>query len=149
MTDHSTHGARYRVFWPCQDGWLNFVFYGGTAGRRTSEQLVAWMREAGAELGPLAAVDWARFDPTQASQSEVDALEGLVVGKLRAPEHARQHRELASHQHDKAIQSPVAAWKRAMARGVAIVIAATIGDLAGEKVLLHRRRREQGAAFVL
>ena len=79
MTGRSIYGARYRVFWPCQDGWLNFVFYGGTAGRRTSEQLVAWMREAGAELGPLAAVDWARFDPTQASQSKVDALEAPVL----------------------------------------------------------------------
>jgi crotonobetainyl-CoA:carnitine CoA-transferase CaiB-like acyl-CoA transferase len=51
MTGRSIHGARYRVFWPCKDGWLNFIFYGGTAGRRTNEQLVGWMRERGAELG--------------------------------------------------------------------------------------------------
>ena len=53
MTGRSIKGARYRVFWPCRDGWLNFIFYGGVAGRRTNEQLVAWMRERGAELGPL------------------------------------------------------------------------------------------------
>lgn len=79
MTGRSVHGARYRVFWPCRDGWLNFVFYGGHAGRRTNEQLVAWMRESGAELGPLGTIDWAHFDPTKANQAEVDALEAPVL----------------------------------------------------------------------
>lgn len=79
MTGRSIKGARYRVFWPCRDGWLNFIFYGGVAGRRTNEQLVAWMREKGAELGPLASIDWARFDPTKADQAEVDALEAPAM----------------------------------------------------------------------
>src|SRR5262249_61359648 len=48
---------------------------GGVAGRRTNEQLVAWMRERGAELGALAAIDWKVWDPTKADQSEVDAIE--------------------------------------------------------------------------
>jgi crotonobetainyl-CoA:carnitine CoA-transferase CaiB-like acyl-CoA transferase len=79
MTGRSIHGARYRVFWPCKDGWLNFIFYGGNAGRRTNEQLVAWMRECGAEPGPLAQIDWLRFDPTEADQAEVDALEAPAL----------------------------------------------------------------------
>jgi crotonobetainyl-CoA:carnitine CoA-transferase CaiB-like acyl-CoA transferase len=79
MTGRSIRGARYRVFWPCRDGWLNFIFYGGHAGRRTNEQLVAWMRERGAELGPLAQIDWSIFDPTTAEQAEVDALEAPVL----------------------------------------------------------------------
>jgi len=79
MTGRSIHGARYRVFWPCQDGWLNFIFYGGVAGRRTNEQLVAWMRERGAELGPLQAIDWARWDPTKADQNEIDSIEAPVM----------------------------------------------------------------------
>lgn len=79
MTGRSIHGARYRVFWPCKDGWLNFIFYGGSAGRRTNEQLSTWMRERGADLGPLAGMDWARFDPTKATQAEVDALEAPVM----------------------------------------------------------------------
>lgn len=79
LTGRSITGARYRVFWPCRDGWLNFIFYGGVAGRRTNEQLVAWMRERGAELGPLGSIDWARFDPTKADQAEVDALEAPVI----------------------------------------------------------------------
>lgn len=79
MTGRSIHGARYRVFWPCRDGWLNFIFYGGAAGMRTNEGLVAWMRERGAELGPLADIDWRKFDPTKATQAEVDALEAPVT----------------------------------------------------------------------
>ncbi len=79
ITGRSIKGARYRVFWPCRDGFINFIFYGGVAGRRTNEQLVAWMRERGAELGALAAIDWGSFDPTQADQSEVDAIEAPVM----------------------------------------------------------------------
>jgi crotonobetainyl-CoA:carnitine CoA-transferase CaiB-like acyl-CoA transferase len=79
MTGRSIKGARYRVFWPCRDGYINFIFYGGVAGRRTNEQLVAWMRECGAELGALAAIDWKVWDPTKADQSEVDAIEAPVA----------------------------------------------------------------------
>jgi benzylsuccinate CoA-transferase BbsE subunit len=79
MTGRSIHGARYRVFWPCQDGWLNFIFYGGFAGRRTNEQLVGWMRERGAALGPLADIDWVRWDPTKADQKEIDSIEAPVM----------------------------------------------------------------------
>jgi benzylsuccinate CoA-transferase BbsE subunit len=79
ITGRSIKGARYRVFWPCRDGFINFIFYGGAAGRRTNEQLVAWMRERGAELDALAAIDWRNFDPTQADQSEVDAIEAPVM----------------------------------------------------------------------
>jgi len=79
MTGRSIKGALYRVFWPCRDGWLNFIFYGGVAGRRTNEQLVAWMRERGADLGPLGGIDWKTFDPTKADQNEVDALEAPAM----------------------------------------------------------------------
>ncbi len=33
VTGRSVAGARYRAFWPCRDGYLNFVLYGGAAGR--------------------------------------------------------------------------------------------------------------------
>ena len=98
MTGRSVTGANYRVFWPCRDGYINFILYGGAAGRRTNEQLVAWMHEGGIELGPLAEIDWAGFDPTRASQAEVDAMElpiGRFLGSLSKREfldgaHARE-----------------------------------------------------------
>jgi crotonobetainyl-CoA:carnitine CoA-transferase CaiB-like acyl-CoA transferase len=79
ITGRSIKGARYRVFWPCRDGYINFIFYGGPAGRRTNEQLVAWMRERGAELGKLSDIDWKGWDPTLADQDEVDAIEAPVT----------------------------------------------------------------------
>jgi len=79
MTGRSITGARYRVFWPCRDGYIDFIFYGGAAGRRTNEQLVAWMRARGAELGALAAIDWKVWDATRADQAEVDAIEAPVM----------------------------------------------------------------------
>lgn len=75
MTGRSVHGAIYRVFWPCKDGYLNFIIYGGVAGRRTNEGLCAWMRDAGADLGVLAGIDWATFDSTQTTQAQVDDME--------------------------------------------------------------------------
>jgi len=75
MTGRSVHGANFRVFWPCKDGFLNFIIYGGVAGRRTNEGLCAWMRDAGADLGALAGIDWATFDSTQATQEQVDEME--------------------------------------------------------------------------
>lgn len=79
ITGRSEAGARFRVYWPCVDGYLNFILYGGAAGRRTNEQLVAWMRSRGAELGPLAAQDWTRWDPTLATQAQIDALEAPIA----------------------------------------------------------------------
>jgi crotonobetainyl-CoA:carnitine CoA-transferase CaiB-like acyl-CoA transferase len=78
MTGRSVTGARYRVFWPCRDGYLNFILYGGGAGRRTNEQLVDWMRTGKFELGVLAEIDWKKFDPTKASQAEVDEIEAPI-----------------------------------------------------------------------
>lgn len=75
ITGRSVTGARFRVFWPCRDGYLNFILYGGVAGRRTNEQLCAWMQSRGFDLGALASEDWARWDPTVATQERVDALE--------------------------------------------------------------------------
>jgi crotonobetainyl-CoA:carnitine CoA-transferase CaiB-like acyl-CoA transferase len=79
MTGRSVKGARYRVFWPCRDGYLNFILYGGVAGRRTNTQLAAWMRERGAPLGVLESIDLEKWDPTLATQEEVDAMEAPIA----------------------------------------------------------------------
>jgi crotonobetainyl-CoA:carnitine CoA-transferase CaiB-like acyl-CoA transferase len=82
VTGRSVAGARYRAFWPCRDGYLNFVLYGGAAGRRTNQGLIAWMKECGADLGALAEVDWQAFDPTRLGQDEVERLEAVIEGFL-------------------------------------------------------------------
>src|SRR5207253_8216129 len=47
VTGRSVLGAKMRVMWPCKDGWINFIIYGGAAGRHTNQQLMAWMTEKG------------------------------------------------------------------------------------------------------
>ncbi len=79
ITGRSVHGAIYRAFWRCQDGYINFVIYGGPAGRRTNKALVAWMGEKGMDLGPLTDVDWDEFDPKLATQEEVDRIEAPLA----------------------------------------------------------------------
>ena len=79
ITGRSVYGANFRAFWRCKDGYINFVIYGGSAGRRTNFALVDWMREKGLDLGPLANFDWHDFDPTQAVQAEVDRIEAPLI----------------------------------------------------------------------
>src|SRR5207302_2467819 len=75
VTGRSLTGSRMRVFWRCRDGWINFILYGGAAGRHSNEQLVAWMTEHGAAPVGLQRIDWGTFDITNATQQEVDAIE--------------------------------------------------------------------------
>ncbi len=75
ITGRSVRGAVYRAFWRCKDGYINFVIYGGPAGRRTNRALVAWMAELGVDCGTLADFDWDGFDPKLATQEEVDRIE--------------------------------------------------------------------------
>lgn len=78
VTGRSVKGARIRVFWPCKDGWINFILYGGAAGRHANQQLVAWMDEQGAAPEWLKETDWSKFDVTTITQDEVDALEAPI-----------------------------------------------------------------------
>jgi crotonobetainyl-CoA:carnitine CoA-transferase CaiB-like acyl-CoA transferase len=79
LTGRSVHGAVFRAFWRCKDGYINFVLYGGVAGRRTNEGLTSWMRDKGFDLGPLEGLDWKSFDPTGATQDEIDKIEAILV----------------------------------------------------------------------
>jgi crotonobetainyl-CoA:carnitine CoA-transferase CaiB-like acyl-CoA transferase len=75
VTGRSVKEAKMRVMWPCQDGWINFIIYGGAAGRHTNQQLVDWMAEK--DLAPqwLKEIDWTTFAVTNITQHEVDRLE--------------------------------------------------------------------------
>jgi crotonobetainyl-CoA:carnitine CoA-transferase CaiB-like acyl-CoA transferase len=76
MTGRSITGARMRAIWPVQDGYVNFIIYGGPAGIRTLQALVRWMEEKGVGPGPLKDKDWSRFDVATSTQAEIDSIEG-------------------------------------------------------------------------
>jgi crotonobetainyl-CoA:carnitine CoA-transferase CaiB-like acyl-CoA transferase len=82
ITGRSVTGARMRVFWPCRDGWINFIIYGGTAGRRTNQQLVAWMDAKGMAPAWLKELDWTGFSVPTLTQAEVDRLEAPIAAFL-------------------------------------------------------------------
>ncbi|MFQ5683029.1 MAG: CaiB/BaiF CoA transferase family protein [Candidatus Binatia bacterium] len=78
MTGRSITGAKMRVFWPCRDGYLNFIIYGGEAGRRTNQALVEWMdsREMAPEF--LKKKDWRTFNIAEVTQEEINEIEEPV-----------------------------------------------------------------------
>jgi crotonobetainyl-CoA:carnitine CoA-transferase CaiB-like acyl-CoA transferase len=78
MTGRSITGARVRVMWPCQDGFVNFIIYGGEAGRRTNQALVAWMHEQGMAPQFLLEKDWSQFDIATVPQEEIDRIEDAI-----------------------------------------------------------------------
>jgi crotonobetainyl-CoA:carnitine CoA-transferase CaiB-like acyl-CoA transferase len=75
MTGRSITGARMRAIWPCRDGYVNFIIYGGPAGIRTLQALVAWLDEKGLATPRLQAWDWTTFDVATSTQEEIDAIE--------------------------------------------------------------------------
>jgi len=84
VTGRSVLGAKMRVMWPCKDGWINFIIYGGAAGRHTNQQLVAWMTEKGLAPEGLKEIDWNTFAVTNIAQAEVDRLENPIAGFFAA-----------------------------------------------------------------
>jgi crotonobetainyl-CoA:carnitine CoA-transferase CaiB-like acyl-CoA transferase len=78
ITGRSVSGARMRAFWPCRDGWINFIVYGGTAGRHTNQQLVAWMDERGMSSDVLRRIDWRTFSVPELTQEQVDEIEAPI-----------------------------------------------------------------------
>ncbi len=78
VTGRSVTGAKMRALWPCRDGWINFIIYGGAAGRQTNQQLVRWMEGKGLATTSLKAIDWSAFAVTRLTQEEVDALEAPI-----------------------------------------------------------------------
>jgi crotonobetainyl-CoA:carnitine CoA-transferase CaiB-like acyl-CoA transferase len=47
IVGRSITGARMRALYPCKDGHINFIIYGGEAGKRSNEAMVEWMAENG------------------------------------------------------------------------------------------------------
>jgi crotonobetainyl-CoA:carnitine CoA-transferase CaiB-like acyl-CoA transferase len=75
VTGRSITGARMRAIYECKDGYLNFIIYGGNAGRRSNQALVLWMAEHGLASEKLLNKDWSRFSIETTTQSEIDEIE--------------------------------------------------------------------------
>ena len=76
ITGRSMTGARMRAIYECKDGYINFIIYGGKAGRRSNQALVEWMAEHGLATDSLLKKDWNRFSIETSTQGEIDEIEG-------------------------------------------------------------------------
>ncbi|MEK7783153.1 MAG: CoA transferase [Candidatus Binatota bacterium] len=79
MTGRSITGAKMRVFWPCKDGYLNFIIYGGEAGRKTNQALVEWMDSKGMAPEFLRKKEWKSFNIAAVTQEEIDRMEEPIA----------------------------------------------------------------------
>lgn len=75
ITGRSMSGARMRAIYECKDGYLNFIIYGGRAGRRSNEALVQWLAEHGLATESLLKKDWNQFGIETSTQEEIDEIE--------------------------------------------------------------------------
>jgi crotonobetainyl-CoA:carnitine CoA-transferase CaiB-like acyl-CoA transferase len=98
MTGRSITGARMRVFWPCKDGYLNFIIYGGEAGRRTNQALVEWMDSQGKAPEFLQQKDWKNFDIAQVTQEEIDRMEEPIGAFFKEVTKAEFFKEVVKRQ---------------------------------------------------
>ena len=83
MTGRTITGAKFRAVWPCQDGYLTFIIYGGPAGQKTNRALTEWMDSKGMAPEFMKTKDWDRFDVNVLTQPEIDAMES-VIGRFFA-----------------------------------------------------------------
>lgn len=98
MTGRSITGAKMRVFWPCQDGYLNFIIYGGEAGRRTNQALVEWMDSKGMAPDFLKQKDWKSFNISQVTQEEIDRMEEPIGNFFKGVTKAEFFKEVVKRQ---------------------------------------------------
>ncbi|MFZ5646899.1 MAG: CaiB/BaiF CoA transferase family protein [Bacillota bacterium] len=79
VTGRSVTGAKMRAIYPCRDGYINFIVYGGAAGKATNKAMVQWMHENNMATDYLLQKDWDSFDIATVTQEEIDAIEGPVA----------------------------------------------------------------------
>jgi crotonobetainyl-CoA:carnitine CoA-transferase CaiB-like acyl-CoA transferase len=98
MTGRSITGAKMRVFWPCKDGYVNFIIYGGEAGRRTNQALVEWMDSQGMAPEFLKQKDWEAFDIARVTQEEIDRMEEPIGEFFKGVTKAEFFKEVVKRQ---------------------------------------------------
>ena len=75
VTGRSVTGAIIRAVYPCKDGYLTYIIYGGPAGRRTNQRLTEWMASKGMAPDYLKNKDWSKFDIATVTQEEINKVE--------------------------------------------------------------------------
>lgn len=83
MSGRSVTGAVMRTIYECKDGYINFIIYGGPAGRITNKNLTEWMDEEGMATEYLKNKDWSTFEIATVTQEDIDLIEEPVAKFLK------------------------------------------------------------------
>lgn len=83
VVGRNINGVRMRALYPCRDGHINFIIYGGEAGKRSNEGMVEWIDETLGAPEWLKQKDWKAFNVATCSQQDIDALEKQFGDFLR------------------------------------------------------------------
>ena len=78
ITGRTITGAKFRTVWPCRDGYLTFIIYGGPAGRKTNRALTEWMDSQGCAPDFMKQKNWDEFDVATITQPEVEMIEEAI-----------------------------------------------------------------------
>ncbi len=70
-----TSGTRQRQTWPCKDGLVNLVIYGGKAGAEGNARMVKWLDDEGLATDYLKQINWDEWDVFNITQQEWDKIE--------------------------------------------------------------------------
>ena len=88
--------AAGRVIWPCKDGYISWILFGGAAGEQENQKLAEWIAEEGI-TDSLCQVDWGKVDYQMLTQEE------LLVWEQWIESFFRRHTKLELEEQ---------AWKR-------------------------------------
>jgi benzylsuccinate CoA-transferase BbsE subunit len=64
-----------RRIWPCKDGYVYAIYWGGQFAERWNSPLVRWMESEGVATDFISNYDWNTFDMTDMNQELVDGIE--------------------------------------------------------------------------
>jgi crotonobetainyl-CoA:carnitine CoA-transferase CaiB-like acyl-CoA transferase len=74
-------GVSTQEIWPCKDGFVSWMFFGGAVGTRQMQIMVEWMESKGM-AGRLSdeIQDWSKLDLTSVSPEKIRAWEEVIGG---------------------------------------------------------------------
>lgn len=94
----ASHEAHQRVVWPCKDGNIVFMAFGGKVGAKANRALVNWMNEEGMADDFINAVDWNLYTPFQSSTEYTRSIEDAFARFFKA--HTREELQDGAHHRD-------------------------------------------------
>jgi crotonobetainyl-CoA:carnitine CoA-transferase CaiB-like acyl-CoA transferase len=72
-------GLYLHQIFPCKDGYVTWVFFGGTPGAQDNRRISEWMDDEGIPGEIPKNIDWEAVSFNEVDQNFIDAMEGRVI----------------------------------------------------------------------